>query len=97
MVAFLIIGQIISSFLVKYHPVFIVLFILIAGFSVFISFVLGNAYSAFVNAEEINDVASHYTTMNWIWQHIGVIMSAISALNLIVLFARLPGGGTEPL
>lgn len=96
MFAFMIIAMLITSFLVKYHPIFIVFFIMIACFSVFISFVLGNAYSAFVNAEQLNDVAYRYTAMNWIWQHIGIIMSAVAGLSLIILMARLPGSGGNP-
>jgi len=93
--AFLIIAQLITSFLVKYHPIFIVFFICIAGFSIFVSFVLANAYSAFVNADVLNDVAYRYSSMNYIWQHIGIIMSAVSALSLIILMARLPGSSSQ--
>lgn len=93
MVAFLIIGQIISSFLVKYHPVFIVLFIVFAGFGIFLSFILANVYEQFVNTDQIYQIAVQMPLINWIWSHIAYIMSAVSALTLIILFARLPNSG----
>lgn len=95
MVAFLIIGQIVTSFLVKYHPVFIVLFIVFAGFGIFLGFILANVYEQFVNVDQIQTVAEQMPKVNWIWSHISIIMSAVSALTLIILFARLPGNGGQ--
>jgi hypothetical protein len=93
--AFLIIGQIVTSFLVRYHPVFIVLFLIFAGFGVFLAIVLANVYSLFVNSGQINDIAVQMPLINWVWQHITLIMSAVSALTLVVLFARLPSSGGQ--
>ena len=95
MFALLIVSQIITSFLVKYHPVFIVLFIIFAAVGIFASFIIQNAYSMFVNANGIVEIAEQMTRINWLWSHITIIMCAVSAITLIVLFARLPGQGNQ--
>ena len=91
--AFLIIGTIVSSFMVKVHPVWLFLYILFGGLGVLIAVFLANAYNAFINAGAFLAIAATQTKINYVMQHAVEIMIGVVALGAIVMFSR--GGATE--
>ena len=88
--AFLCIGSLLTSFLVRVHPAFFFIYIITTGVMVILGAILGNVYNTLINNETLIDVASQQTMTNWIMTHIVVIMLAVVAISLIVLFAKVP-------
>ena len=95
--AFLIIGTIASSFLVKIHPIFVFLWIIFGMVGILVSVVLSNAYGMFIQTEILADIATQQPMITWVMQNMVVIMIGTIALSMIILFAKLPsfGGRSE--
>lgn len=96
MMAILIIGIIASSFLVRVHPAFIFLYIFIMGVSIFVSVFLANTYEKLINVDIIAPIAAQQPMITFFMQHLVGIILGVSALSMIIIFAKLPqfGGGT---
>lgn len=90
---FLIIGTMLSAFLVRVHPAFLFLYIIFAGITVFVAVFLANAYSALINNATISGTAVQQTMINWVMAHIIHIMIGTIALSVIILFAKAPEQG----
>ncbi len=90
----LIIGIIVSSFMVRVHPTFIFLYIIILGVSIFTSIYLANAYALMVSNPQLMEIASKYAMMTWIMQNVAKILLAVGALSMIIIFGKI-GGGTS--
>lgn len=88
--AFMIIGMMISSFMVRVHPVWIFLYILFLGIAVILAVPLANIYSEIVNNSVLNEVASKQTAITYVMQHSIQILIGAVALSMIVLFAKIP-------
>ena len=94
---FLVIGMMLSAFLVRVHPAFLFLYIIFAIVTVFVSVFLANAYAAVVNAEELAAIASQQTMITFVMKNIVKILIGAIALSIVILFAKSPdgaGGGT---
>lgn len=90
----LIIGILVSSFLVRVHPVFIFIYILTLGIAIFVSIYLANAYELVVSNASFAAIASNYKVMTFIMQHVAKILLAVGALSMIIIFGKV-GGGTQ--
>lgn len=88
------IGILISSFLVRVHPVFMFLYIILLVVAIFVSVYLANAYAAVVANGQLAALADNYQTMTWVMQHIALILVGIGALSMVIIFGKI-GGGTN--
>lgn len=93
--AFLIIGMMLSSFLVRVHPAWIFLYILFLAFAVIITIPLANTYQAIIEAPALADYAAKQTMMTFIMQHSVTILIASVILSWIILFAKPLEGGNR--
>jgi len=95
--AFIIIGMMISSFLVRIHPVFIFIYILFLGIAIFVGVPLANAYQQLMNTEVISTVAGQQTMINWVMEHFIMIILGVGGLSMIIVFGKLLGrtGGDD--
>jgi len=89
---FLVIGVMISAFLVRVHPAFIFIWIIFLAVALFTSVFLANTYQAFIETEALSSIASQQTAMNWILQHLVLITLAVGALSMVITFSRAFGG-----
>ena len=96
--AILVIGIIGSAFLIRVHPVFLFIYIIVLGFTIFVALYIGNVYDDFIQNDTINAIAADQTMINWIMQHIVTIILAVGALSMIIVFAKVFGtqGGLSP-
>ena len=98
-VAFLIIGMMISSMMVKVHPVFLFLYIIVTAIAIFVAMPLANAYEEVIANPTFADVAAHQTMITWIMQHLVLVILGTAALSMIILFSKLGrnsvGGGSD--
>ena len=98
--SFLVIGTMLSSFLVRVHPAFMFLYIIMAGLMVLLGAIFANMYNALINNATLGEIALQQTAMNWIMSHIVAIMIATVALSVVILMAKPPessggfGGGS---
>lgn len=90
---FMIIGMMVSSFLVRVHPIWIFLYIIFACFAVVITVPIANVYQLFIENETLSSIASQQTLITWVMQHSVLILIATLALSMIILFAKLPDRG----
>ena len=93
----LIIGIMVSSFLIRVHSVFVFLYIITLGSAIFVSIFLANSYALIVSNGLLADFADNYGTMTWVMQNIAVILLAVGAISMIIIFGKIgQNGGGEP-
>jgi hypothetical protein len=86
--AFLIIGVLGSSFLVRIHPVFIFMYIIFLLVSLFTAIPLSNTYARMIENESLGAVAATQPLMTFVMQNLFLITLAVGALGMIVIFAK---------
>lgn len=91
----LIIGMMVSAFLVRVHPVFMFIYIITLIVAIFTSIYLANTYEALVSNEQFAAISANYETMTWVMQHVAIILLIAGALSMIVLFGKLGGGANQ--
>ena len=92
--AILIIGIMVSSFMIRVHPVFIFIYIITLMSAIFVSIYLANAYELVVSNAQLAELASNYAVITWIMQHVTTILLAVGALSMIIIFGKVGGGGS---
>ena len=93
--AILCIGIMVSSFLVRAHPIFLFIYIITLGVTIFVSMYLANAYEMVVTNATLSAVASKYTMVTFIMQHVAKILLAVGAMSFVILFGKIGGGGSS--
>lgn len=94
----LIIGVIISSFLIRTHPIFIFLYIFFLAISILLSFYLGNVYETMSQMSVFSETYSQMNFINLVMGHIAGITLAVGAISMIIIFAKFSTfGGSQPL
>jgi len=90
MFAILIIGMLLSSFLVRVHPIFIFLYIFTLGIAIFLAVFLTNIYQSIIeNSSFVGINTSGGTMITYIMQHSITILIGVWALSVLVLFGKL--------
>lgn len=91
--AILCIGVVVSSFLVRVHPVFIFIYIIMLGFTVFVAVFLANSYQAVIENAELAVIAANQGMINYIMQNIIKIIIGVGALSMVIVFSKIFTGG----
>lgn len=93
----LLISVMITSFMVRTHPIFLFLYILFLGVSILLAFYLGNIYHDLTANPIFSNMVNTATYSNLIMSHIAEITLAVGALSMIIVFAKFSTyGGTQP-
>jgi len=97
-IGLLIVGIIISSFLVKIHPTFLFLYIIILAFTIFLSVFTANMYDKFTDVPEINAISQDQPMINFFMENLVEIVLAVGAISMIIVFSKIFGspGGASP-
>ena len=90
--AILIIGIMVSSFLVRVHPIFIFIYIITLLVSILTSVYLANAYAMVVANGQLALLADKFGTITWVMKHITKILLAVGAMSMIIIFGKIGGG-----
>ena len=90
--AFLIIGMMVSSFMVRISPVFLFMYIIFLAVSIFVAFPLANAYQLLIETSALSSIASQQTMTNWVMQHFAQILLGVGGLSIIITFGKLVSG-----
>jgi len=91
----LIIGILVSSFMVRVHPVFLFIYIITLIVAIFVAIYLGNAYELVVSNGQLATIAENYAMMTWVMEHITLILLGVGALSMIIIFGKVGGGGSS--
>ena len=89
----LMISTLISSFLIRTHPIFKFLYIIFLGLSVFIGTYLANAYDSIRNVAVFSDQLATQTLMNIIMENLILIIISVGALSMVIIFAKFSSFG----
>jgi len=89
-VAIMIIVMFISAFLVRIHPVFFFIYLLVLSFTLFMSVFISNIYHQFISVEQIANIASKQPMINYFMEHMVIIVLVVGIMSLIVTFAKKP-------
>ncbi len=86
-----IIGLMISSFLIRTHPIFIFLYIIFLGITVFLGTFIGNAFEQIATTNALAGTAASQGLITIIMQNIVLITVVVGALSMIIIFAKFSG------
>ena len=91
-----ILSMMITSFLVRSHPIFLFMYIFFLAISILLAFYLGNAYYDMKTNPIFADVLANASFINLVMGHIAEIMVGVGILSLIIVFAKFSTfGGTQ--
>ncbi len=88
-----IMGLMISSFLVRTHPIFLFLYLIFLGITVFLGTFIGNAFEQVATTGALADTAASQGLITIVMQNIVGITLAVGALSMIIIFAKFSGSG----
>jgi len=92
----LIISMMITSFMVRTHPIFLFLYILFLGITLLLGLYLGNAYYTFEQNPLFASTIANAGFIHLVMSNIVLITLAVSALSMIIIFAKFSTfGGTQ--
>jgi len=89
----LMMGTLISSFLVRTHPIFLFLYIFMLGLTILIATYLGNAYDQLRSIPLLADTLASQTLINLIMENLITIILSMGALSIIIVFAKFSSSG----
>ena len=88
----LIMGTMISSFLARTHPIFLFLYIIFLGITVFLATYLGNAYETLANTPIFADTLASQSLINLVMNNLVKISLGVGALSMVILFSKFTSG-----
>jgi hypothetical protein len=92
----LIMSIMITSFMVRTHPIFLFLYIFFLVITLLVSFYIGNAYHQFADNPLFADTLNNTGFITLVMNHIAEISLAVGALSIIIVFAKFSTfGGTQ--
>jgi hypothetical protein len=90
--AFLVIGILVSSFLIRVHPVFLFIYIITLVVTLFVTIYLANTYAMVVANPQLAEIAEHFAMTTFLMQHSIKILLGVGALSMIIVFGKISGG-----
>ncbi len=91
----LIISTMVTSFFARTHPIFLFLYIMILGITVFLGVYLGRAYRDLSEISIFADTLGSQGLINIVMNNIITIVIAVGALSMIIVFAKFSTGGGQ--
>jgi uncharacterized membrane protein YphA (DoxX/SURF4 family) len=92
--ALLVIGIMVSSFMIRVHPVFIFIYIITLVVAIFLAIYLANTYAMLQDNPLFAELSANNTLITWTMQHIIKILIGVGALSMIIIFGKVGGGGS---
>lgn len=94
----LMMGVMISSFLIRTHPIFIFLYIFFLGISVLLSTYFSNAFESLTSQEIFSSTLGTQGLISVVMNNLPKITLGIGALSLIIIFAKFSSiGGRQDI
>lgn len=83
---------IVTSFFVDTYPVFFIISFLFLIFVFIIGMYMSNAYEEVVSESGVSTFADSFPKMNWIMEHLLMVIMVIGASSALALYANSGGG-----
>lgn len=93
----LIASMMVTSFFARVHPIFLFLYIIVLGLTIFLSVYIGNVYQDIVSNALFTDTLASQGLINIVMNNIITIVLAVGALSMIIIFAKFSSGGVEKI
>jgi len=93
MFAFLIIGLIVSGYLIRISPVWLFIYIIFLAVAIFLAIFLGNTYQKITEVGVLAEAIANMSKTVWIMQHSLKIVLAAGAMSMIIIFSKIFGRG----
>lgn len=87
----ILIGVLISSFMIRAHPIFIPVYILLLGFAVVIGAIMNNVYLEFTATSVLAATAATHVYSNAIINNYVQVIIGVGILSMIIIFAKPRG------
>jgi hypothetical protein len=91
----LIISTMVTSFFARTHPIFLFLYILVLGVTVFLGIYLGSVYQQISSTPIFVDTVASQGLINIVMNNIITIVIAVGALSMIIVFSKFSTGGGQ--
>lgn len=91
----LIISMMITSFLVRTHPIFLFLYIFILAITLLLGMYIGNAYNTLSTNSIFSSMVNNASFINLVMNNIVEITLAVGALSMIIVFAKFSTFGGQ--
>lgn len=89
MIGILMLSVVGSAFLVRLHPAFSIVYIIVLGFTIFISVFIANTYAQIAEDPEFISIAADNPMITFFMENLVVIVLVVGALSLIVAFSKI--------
>lgn len=89
MMGLLLISVVASAFMVRLHPAFSFIYIIVLGFTIFVSIFISNAYYEISQDSELGSVVSDNPMITFFLENLVLIVLVTGALSLIVAFSKI--------
>lgn len=87
----LLIGVLISSFMIKSHPIFIPIYIIFLGVAVLVGVIMNNVYLDFTANATLAATAATHVFSNAVINNYVLVIIGVGILSMIIIFARPVG------
>ncbi len=84
----LIMSVMITSFLARTHPIFLFLYIIFLGITIFLATYLGNFYETLTSTPLFAETLASQTLINVVMENIVRISLGVGALSMVILFSK---------
>ena len=94
----LILVQLVTSYLVRYNPVFILIFIVMMVINVLLAMYLSNAFDTFADPTLNPTFATTFQQqpiISFFWEHMLAVIIIVDILSIFILFSKV--GGESPV
>ena len=88
----LIMSIMITSFLARTHPIFLFLYIIFLGITIFLATYLGNFYETLTAIPLFAETLASQTLINVVMENIVKISLGVGALSMVILFSKFSSG-----
>lgn len=91
------IGVLVSAFFIRTHPIFIFLYIIFLGLSIFIGYYLGYMFDQFSTNPIFAERLADQTLITFVMDNLLKFVLGIGALSIIIIFAKYRDSAGGPL
>lgn len=88
-------GTFVVNAMMRIHPVFFFVYILICGLAIIFSVPISNTYELLLHANTFNGVLVSFTGVNWIILNLPIITSFVGVIGGIFMFINILRSGNE--
>jgi hypothetical protein len=89
----LLMSILITSFLVRTHPIFLIMYILFIPISIILAVYLGNAYNTLATNAAFTAVYANANMINLFFEHLVKITLVANFISIIIVLAKFSSGG----